>query len=103
MFHHIGSHIPAFKEDADKNERLITVINTNIGQVKIIQLAGFITRQICPYVKNEDTVTKGQRIGIIKFGSRVDVFLPENKVKKILVKTGDKVKAGEDSIAIAHD
>lgn len=102
MFHHRGPYVPAFKEEADKNDRLITILDTKIGKVKIMQVAGFSTRQICPYISNGETVRKGQRIGIIKLGSRVDVFLPKNKVKETRVEVGDNVKAGEDSIATVH-
>jgi len=52
-----------------------------------------------PYVKKGDNVKKGSRIGIIRLGSRVDVYLPKDKVKRVCVKVGDRIKAGEDNIA----
>lgn len=103
MFHHIGSHSPAYTKSADENERLVTILDTDIGEIKIVQIAGIVARRILPYVKTKDIVDKGQRIGIIKFGSRVDLYLPRNKIDEAIVKEGQKVKAGEDSIAKIHD
>jgi phosphatidylserine decarboxylase len=97
--HYSGIHLPAFKKESEKNERVETIIDTKIGKIKIIQIAGTLARRIAPYVKKGDKLKKGDKIGIIKFGSRVDVYLPSNKIKKIKVKVGDRLKAGEDSLA----
>jgi phosphatidylserine decarboxylase len=97
--HVSGSHIPAFKKESEKNERVIILIDTKIGKIKIVQIAGIIARRIVPYIKKDDKIRKGERIGIIRLGSRVDVYLPLKKIKKIYVKVGDNVKAGEDTIA----
>jgi len=103
IVHKSGIHLPAFKKESEKNERIITTIDTNIGTVKIIQIAGTLARRIVPYIKKEDKLKKGERIGIIKFGSRVDVYLPAKKIKNINVKVGDIVKAGETIIAEIND
>lgn len=104
MFHHTGSHVPAYTKSAEKNERLVTILDTSIGKVKIVQIAGLFARRIFPFVKKGDTIVKGQRIGIIKFGSRVDIYLPYGKkISKAMVKVGQKVRAGEDTIAKIHD
>ena len=98
-----GSHIPAFKKDSDKNERYIIKIKTDIGMIKIIQIAGTIARRIIPYIKKNESIKKGEKIGIIKLGSRVDLYLPNTKKLKIKVKIGDKIKAGESSVAKISD
>jgi phosphatidylserine decarboxylase len=59
----------------------------------MVQIAGLIARRIVCWVNVGTTVKKGERIGLIRFGSRVDVYLPEDS--RISVKLRDKVKAGE--------
>jgi len=99
IIHIKGAHLPAFKKDSDKNERVITTIDTKIGTIKIIQIAGTFARRIVPYIKEGDKLKKGERIGMIRLGSRVDVYLPSKKIKKIYVRVGDIVIAGEDTLA----
>ena len=101
--HHSGAHIPAFKKESEKNERVVLLLKTEIGTVKIIQIAGTLARRIVPYVKKGDTVQKGKKIGLIRLGSRVDIYLPTNKIQTIAVNMKDRVKAGEDTIAKIHD
>jgi phosphatidylserine decarboxylase len=101
--HNSGIHLPAFKKESENNERVIITVDTKIGKIKIIQIAGTIARRIYPYIKKENKLKKGDRIGIIKFGSRVDIYLPSKNVKKISVKKGDIVKAGESKIAEIND
>ena len=103
IVHHDGAHIPAFKKESEKNERVIFLIKTDIGIVKIIQIAGTLARRIVPYVKKGDIIKKGEKIGIIRLGSRVDIYLPSKKIKSITVKVKEKIKAGEDTIAEIHD
>jgi len=97
--HLLGAHIPAFKKESDKNERVIIIIDTKIGKMKVIQIAGTLARRIVPYIKKGDELKKGERIGIIRFGSRVDLYFQMKKIKNINVKEGDKTKAGESTIA----
>jgi phosphatidylserine decarboxylase len=99
MTHFPGYHLRAWKKESDLNERVIITIETTIGQVTIVQIAGLIARRVYPYVKDGDMLKKGDRIGIIRLGSRVDVYLPAEKIKSIPVKIGDPVKAGKDTIA----
>lgn len=101
--HYSGFHLPAFKKESEKNERVILFVDSDIGKVKIVQIAGTIARRIVPYVKKGDKIKKGDRIGIIRFGSRVDVYLPVDKVKKVNVKVGDRIRAGCDTIAEVND
>ena len=103
IVHHSGFHLPAFKKESEKNERVITTIDTNIGTIKVIQIAGTLARRIIPYIKKGDKLKKGERIGIIKFGSRVDIYLPTKEINKIKVEKGDMIKAGETILAEIND
>ncbi|MDI9614408.1 archaetidylserine decarboxylase [Methanothermobacter sp.] len=80
-----------------ENERNLIVIETEHGNVGVVQIAGFIARRIVQYVNEGDHVERGGRIGMIRFGSRVDLILPENC--EVLVKTGSKPVAGETVLA----
>ncbi|MGH8809018.1 MAG: phosphatidylserine decarboxylase, partial [Noviherbaspirillum sp.] len=84
--------------DLDKasieNERNALTITANNGQVvTCVQVAGLIARRILCYVKAGDVLARGQRYGFIRFGSRVDVYLPLTATPKVVV--GDKVSATE--------
>ena len=80
-----------------ENERNLIVIETEHGNVGVVQIAGFIARRIVQYVNEGDYVERGSRIGMIRFGSRVDLILPENC--EVLVKTGSRSVAGEPVVA----
>lgn len=97
--HVSGGYLPAFKKESERNERVITLIDSNIGTVKIIQIAGTLAKRIVPYICKGDNVKKGSRIGIIRLGSRVDVYIPSKKVRNVCVDVGNCVKAGEDILA----
>jgi len=99
VVHISGAHIPAFKKESEKNERVIIKIDTSIGMVKIVQIAGTIARRIVPYIKKGDNLKKGDRLGIIRFGSRVDLFLPSNAIKSLKISLGGMVIAGVDTVA----
>ncbi|MEA2054903.1 MAG: phosphatidylserine decarboxylase [Candidatus Thermoplasmatota archaeon] len=92
--HTAGRHSPAFREKGE-NERLSIKIETEIGIVEVIQIAGMIARRIVPYVKKGDVAEKGEKIGIVRFGSKVEVYMPGNANINITVKKGDKIKAGQ--------
>ena len=92
--HKSGGYLPAFYKDSDKNERLMTKIETSIGVMKVVQIAGVLVRRIVSYVKPNTEVTKGERIGLIHFGSRVDLSF-ESAGIDLLVKKGDRVLAGQ--------
>jgi phosphatidylserine decarboxylase len=95
--YHKGNRFPAFYKDSDRNERNMVTIHTRIGNVIVTQISGAVVRRIVCYVKQNENVARGQRIGMIRFGSRVDVVLPRNY--SFVVSTGQKVKAGETTIA----
>ncbi len=97
MRHIPGSHIPAFEKESERNERVIYRIETPHGEIKMVQIAGMVARRIVPYAKEGDGIRKGERIGLIRFGSRVDTYLPKGFIP--LVKEGEKVKAGESPLA----
>ncbi len=103
LSHFPGYHLRAWKKESDLNERVVITIQTDIGEIKVVQLAGLIARRVYPYIKEGDILKKGDRIGIIRLGSRVDVYLPANRIKEIPVKIGDPVKAGEDTIAFMNE
>jgi phosphatidylserine decarboxylase len=98
-----GAHLPAFKKESDSNERVVLLIKTDIGRIKIIQIAGTVARRIIPYVSEGEMVKKGGKIGLIRLGSRVDIYLPTKKIKAPVIQVNDKIKAGEDTIAEIHD
>jgi len=97
--HVSGGYLPAYRKDSDRNERMYIEMQTDIGKVTVVQIAGVMVRRIVTYVKPSELVEKGQRIGMIRLGSRVDTIMPEGRVK-IIVNEGDKVKAGETVIAL---
>jgi phosphatidylserine decarboxylase len=103
IVHKSGFHLPAFKKESEKNERVIIKLESEIGKIKIIQIAGTLARRIVPYINKKNKLKKGERIGIIRLGSRVDLYLPNRGIKKIYVKKGDIVKAGENTIAEIDD
>ncbi|HKH47407.1 MAG TPA: phosphatidylserine decarboxylase [Thermoanaerobaculia bacterium] len=89
-----GRKVAAFREDAgDVNEKHLTVIRRANGDlVGVRQIAGLLARRVVCYLKEADRVERGQLMGVIKFGSRVDVLVPESY--KVLVKKGDRVRDG---------
>lgn len=81
-----------------ENEYCATIFTTTGGQkIGCVQIAGLIARRIICWLEPGDKMMKGRRIGLIRFGSRVDLYLPADA--KITVQVGDKVKAGESIIA----
>lgn len=94
-----GKFFPAFKDKASlENEQTELGLENDHGKVILKQIAGVIARRIVCKVKSGDSVKAGERLGMIKFGSRVDLFLPENV--EIRVKLKQKVKAGETIIGV---
>lgn len=76
-----------------ENERVFTQINSSRINLGIVQIASRLVRRIDSYKKENDKVALGERIGIIKFGSQVDLLIDKEKIE-ILTKVGDEVKAG---------
>ena len=92
--HRDGGNLPAFSKDSDQNERLVTKLETDIGVFKVTQIAGFLVRRIVSYVEPKSRVSKGERIGLIHFGSRVDLRFEAAGID-IKVSEGDRVLAGQ--------
>lgn len=85
-----------------ENEYCATIISTKQGKkIAFVQIAGLIARRIICWLEKGDDVIKGERFGLIRFGSRVDLYLPNES--EIMVKVGDKVKAGETILARIAD
>ncbi len=88
------------REDAPySNERVIEIIENDRLKIGVIQIASRLVRRIVAYVRQGDELAFGQRIGIIKFGSQVDVVLPKLKDLEISVSLGQQVYAGISIIA----
>ncbi len=87
------------KEAIIQNERVLTVIDNGRFKVGIIQIASRLVRKIVSYFQEGSEVKKGQRTGAIRFGSQVDIYLPELPSLSIKVSPGDKVKAGISIVA----
>ena len=93
-----GAFISADLDKAsESNERNAFVIVTPLGRIAVIQIAGLVARRIVSFVRQGETVGAGQRIGMIRFGSRVDVYLPPGT--RVLVAEGQTAIAGETVLA----
>jgi phosphatidylserine decarboxylase len=99
IWYSAGSFVNADLDKASlENERNALHLRTgSAADVTCVQVAGLIARRILCYVKAGDQLTRGQRFGFIRFGSRVDVFLPVGAAPKVAV--GDKVYATETVLA----
>ena len=94
-----GKKIAAFAPKASEiNERNYVGMSTQWGKVMMVQIAGLLARRIVCRVRKGDVLNAGERYGMIKLGSRVDVYLPEGVT--VRVNLGDKVKAGESLIGV---
>jgi phosphatidylserine decarboxylase len=97
-----GAFRAAFKEAASvENERNVIMVNN--GHVKIVftQIAGVIARRIVCWKKVGDVVEKGELVGLIRFGSRVDILFPAGT--EPTVKVGDRVRGGSSSIGVIKE
>jgi phosphatidylserine decarboxylase len=93
-----GSFMNAIHGEAsEQNERNIVCVKGKFP-VKTVQIAGLIARRIRSFVKKGQNIEKGQYIGLIQFGSRLDIYLPSGT--EIKVRKGDKVKAGESILGV---
>jgi len=88
----------ASDKSSEENERRALVVETPTGaQIAVLQIAGMISRRIVTFAGEGDTVGVGQRFGLIRFGSRVDVYLPVGQ--SALVSVGQRMVAGETVLA----
>jgi phosphatidylserine decarboxylase len=103
MRHRAGEYKAASRPDAaSRNEQQALVLENAAGRrVLVVQIAGLLARRIIPMVKPGQSLARGERLGLICFGSRVDLYLPGDS--QIEVKTGDRVKAGSSVIGRWHE
>jgi phosphatidylserine decarboxylase len=96
--HTPGSFKAAYRESASlKNENTAMLIKNGAGNVLVRQVAGFLARRTVCRVEPGEVLRRGERFGIIKFSSRLDVYLPCDV--EVLVRPNDKVRAGETLLA----
>ena len=100
--YHPGKFLVAWHpKSSEENERNTVVIKNNKNTILLRQIAGVLARRIVNYLKTGDAVEQGDEFGFIKFGSRVDMFLPMNAI--VMVDLNDKVKGGQTIIARLED
>ena len=99
MRHRAGEYKAASRPDAARrNEQQAIVLESEKGlRLLVVQIAGLLARRIIPFVKPGHDLARGERLGMICFGSRVDLYLPLEA--EVLVKVGDRVKAGSSMVA----
>jgi phosphatidylserine decarboxylase len=98
MKYHPGKYLVAWHpKSSTENERTTVVIGNDNGDILLRQIAGAMARRIRYYIKEGDVVKQNDEFGFIRFGSRVDVFLPVGT--KVDVKIGDNVKGGVTVLA----
>lgn len=95
-----GKKVAAFREDAGEvNQKHLTVIELPSGErIGVVQIAGLLARRVVCHLKEGDVVTRGQGMGLIKFGSRVDLLVPASFAVK--VEPGVRVVNGETAMAL---
>ena len=98
-WYHAGGYLNAALDKASaENERLAVHFRTDDGvDVTAVQIAGLIARRILCYVREGDQVAAGQRYGFIRFGSRVDLYLPAGAIPKVAM--GDRTTGGLSVVA----
>ena len=93
-----GKFMAAMRERASvENEQNVFTLSTDAGEMVFKQIAGLIARRVVSWKRQGDRVLRGERIGLVRFGSRVDVWLPKDA--EILVKLGQNVKGGSSVLA----
>ena len=92
-------HRPAYRPEASHNRQRSYELATSLGSIKVVQMTGILARRLVSFVRPGDTRARGDRLGMIVLGSRVDVLLPEKACHPV-VKVGDRVRAGETVIAV---
>jgi phosphatidylserine decarboxylase len=97
VHYHSGLFLPAFRDKASlRNEQNRIELDDGSRQLAMVQIAGLVARRIVCRVAIGDRLERGQRLGLIKFGSRVDLYLPETIELKVHM--GDRVRGGSSVI-----
>jgi phosphatidylserine decarboxylase len=98
MNYRSGKFLAAMRERASfENEQNVISLSTASGEIVFKQIAGLIARRVVCWKKVGDIVQRGERIGLVRFGSRVDMWVPVGV--EILIKVGDNVKGGSSVLA----
>jgi phosphatidylserine decarboxylase len=93
-----GKFLAAMREQASsENEQNIFTLSTDAGEMVFKQIAGLIARRVVSWKKSGERVARGERIGLVRFGSRADIWMPREA--EIAVKPGDHVKGGSSVLA----
>lgn len=99
--HQPGKFLQAFRPEASEvNEFIAMCIETPYGPILLKQIAGILARRCVNWARPQDEVATGQRFGLIKFGSRLDLFLPPDAT--LLVAVGDRIVGGQTAVARLH-
>jgi phosphatidylserine decarboxylase len=93
-----GKFLAAWAEHASlENEQNVFTLSSEYGEIVFKQIAGWVARRVVAWKRTGDSVARGELVGLVRFGSRVDLWLPESA--EIAVKVGDKVKGGSSVVA----
>ncbi len=97
-----GKYLPAYREKAsmDNEQNALLIDAGRYGEIVVVQIAGLVARRIVCYKRGGDAVESGEIIGLIRFGSRVDVYVEKGMVP--LVDMKEKVKAGETILGVVN-
>ena len=94
-----GKFLAAMRERASvENEQNVFTLSTDAGELAFKQIAGLIARRVVSWKKQGEKVARGERIGLVRFGSRVDLWVP--KEAEIVAKVGENVKGGSSVLAM---
>jgi len=93
-----GKFLAAWAEHASlENEQNVFTLSSEYGEIVFKQIAGWVARRVVAWKRTGDSVARGELVGLVRFGSRVDLWLPESA--EIAVKVGDQVKGGSSVVA----
>lgn len=101
IIHKDGEFHPAyFFEKSQYNERVETIIESFVGDIKVVQIAGQVARRIVSFLEVGQHIERGNPLGLIKFGSRIDIWIPKQHIKSILINKDHKVNIGQPIIIL---
>jgi phosphatidylserine decarboxylase len=96
ILHKRGEFVPAYMfQKSQYNERIETVIESKLGSITVVQIAGQLARRIISFHIKGNTIKRGDPLGLIKFGSRVDLWIPVTSKPQVMVKEGEYVQIGK--------
>lgn len=95
-----GGYEPAFRPAASRNARFVFGLRDGDSDAELSLIAGFVARRVVPWVQEGDSVRRGERLALIRFGSRAELRLPRGYAPTVV--PGDGVRAGETVIARAR-